>query len=407
MLAARLTLGPRDLFSENPIMNHVSILAGLSVLTMLGAQTFAFERAPTKVTVLARGTTIGIDDAMVDGEELLVPAERVEAITGFELKPQGMCSGDVCIPIPSDAGWVAQHAGKTYCNLTRFANKVDQVYAVDAPQNVWSFTAVPRAQTSPLLAGDAPDFALPDREGKLVHLSDFRGKKVLLLTWASWCGCRFDLAGWQKVYESLKDKNFEIVAAAQDTGGGKIANPWYDKAKATFTGLVDVRHTVSSLYQMVNVPTGVWIDEAGKIVRPAEVAYSKQQRVLNQDIGDNRYAQGLADWVANGPKSEYAMSSDRLKPRLAVRDARLRQADAQFQLGAYFSEQGNRELATQHWQQAQQLNPDSWNYHRQDWSFDKSKEMTNFMAKVRKLGTRPYYDPVEFPQPKDESGADK
>ena len=58
-------------------------------------------------------------------------------------------------------------------------------------------------------------------------------------------------------------------------------------------------------------------------------------------------------------------------------------------------------------ERAQQLNPDDWNYHRQDWSFDKSKEMTNFMAKVRKLGTRPYYDPVEFPQAKDESGADK
>jgi hypothetical protein len=97
------------------------------------------------------------------------------------------------------------------------------------------------------------------------------------------------------------------------------------------------------------------------------------------------------------------LQADQLKPRLAVRDAKQRMADAEFKLGTYFSEKGERALATKHWQQAQALNPDNWNYHRQDWSFDKAKEMTNFMAKVRKLGTRPYYDPVEFPQ----DGTDK
>jgi len=46
------------------------------------------------------------------------------------------------------------------------------------------------------------------------------------------------------------------------------------------------------------------------------------------------------------------------------------------------------------------IDPDSWNYHRQDWSYDKKKEMANWMAKVRKLGTKPYYDPVEFRRPR-------
>ena len=140
----------------------------------------------------------------------------------------------------------------------------------------------------------------------------------------------------------MKDKNFEIVAAAQDTGGTKVADRWYEKAKVTYTALVDTKHTVSSLYQMVNVPTGVWIDETGKIVRPAEVAYSKQEHVLGQDIGDDRYAIGLGDWVENGSKSSFAMPAEALQARLAVRDARQRMADAQFKLGAYFSEQGKR-----------------------------------------------------------------
>ncbi len=77
-----------------------------------------------------------------------------------------------------------------------------------------------------------------------------------------------DLPGWQKVYAELKDRNFELIAAAQDTGGEPAAGKWYDAAKATFTTLVDVQHTISSAYQFVNVPMGVWIDERGRVVRP-------------------------------------------------------------------------------------------------------------------------------------------
>ncbi len=358
----------------------------------------AAELTPTEATVLARENVLVVDRALMSGDELLIPTDSVIAVTGFELKPQGLCAGDVCIAMPSDESWIVEQDKKKYFNVSRFARRVNQVYAVDPEAKVWSFTAVPRPETSPLLAGQAPDFALEDRDGKLVRLSDFRGKKVLILTWASWCGCRFDLAGWQKVYEDLKDKNFEIVAAAEDTGGAKISTPWYDKAQVTYTALVDPAHTVSSLYQMVNVPTGVWVDEKGTIVRAGEVAYSKQQHVLGQAIGDDRYAQGLRDWVERGEQSEYAIPAEQLKSRIKLRSANERLADAHFKLGAYFSTHGQSELAAKHWQKSQELNPDNWNYHRQEWSYDKKKEMSNWMAKVRKLGAKPYYDPVEFPQ---------
>lgn len=59
----------------------------------------------------------------------------------------------------------------------------------------------------------------------------------------------------------LKDRNFEIVAAAQDTGGEAAAGRWYDQAQATYTTLVETRHSVSSAYQFINVPMGVQIDE--------------------------------------------------------------------------------------------------------------------------------------------------
>lgn len=386
-------------------MKRIALVAWIGLGLAVCAQAWAAESVPAKVTVLAQENTLEIEHALLDGDELLVPSENVQAITGFELKPQGLCTAEVCIPIPADSGWVTKREGATYFNVTRFAATVDQVFAVDTEQKVWSFTPVPRIQKSLLAAREAPDFALLDRDGKVVRLSDFRGKKVLVMTWASWCGCRFDLAGWEAVYESLKDKNFEIIAAAQDTGGPKIANPWYDKAHVTYTALVDTKHTVSSLYQMVNVPTGVWIDEAGKIVRAPEVCYSKEQRVFGQLIGDDRYAAGLRDWVENGSQSSYATTPEKLQSQLTVRDARQRLADAQFKLGAHFSDQGKRELATKHWQESQRLNPDNWNYHRQDWAFDKKTEMSNWLGKFRKLGNKPYYNPVDFPQAKNVDAA--
>jgi hypothetical protein len=162
------------------------VLKAAAIGIALAASVRAADLKSTKVTVLARENTFVIERALVGEGELLVPVENVEAITGFKIKPEGMCVDDLCIPIPADSGWLTDHAGAKYFNLTKFADKVDQVYAVDAENSVWSFTAVPRAQTAPLMAGQAPDFALPDRTGKTVRLSDFRGKKVLIITWASW-----------------------------------------------------------------------------------------------------------------------------------------------------------------------------------------------------------------------------
>jgi hypothetical protein len=60
---------------------------------------------------------------------------------------------------------------------------------------------------------------------------------------------------------------------AQDTGGAKDAGPWIAAGKPEYTVLIDEKHLVSRLYNMVNVPTGVWINEHGQIVRPNEVAF--------------------------------------------------------------------------------------------------------------------------------------
>ena len=191
--------------------------------------------------------------------------------------------------------------------------------------------------------------------------------------------------------------DFEIVAVAEDTGGLASADKFYARAKATFTSLIDPEHKVSSLYQMVNVPTGVWIDEEGTIVRPPEVAYSKGYKLLGTKLGDDRYAIGLRDWITRGAKSKFVMSADKLKPRLALRTKEQRMADAEFKLAVFFHGRGDRTSARKHFKRAQQLAPENWNYHRQDWAFVPTDAVFKFLAKNAKLGGRPYYEPLDLP----------
>lgn len=137
--------------------------------------------------------------------------------------------------------------------------------------------------------------------------------------------------------------------------------------------MIDTGHAVSSAYQLVNVPAGVWIDEQGRVVRPPETAAPKTQelKIGGKSIttqGDD-YVAALRDWVAKGDKSEFVLSDDEYKRRVKERSPQEKEADAAFKLAVALHDKGQNELAAKWWQRAQTLNPESWNYHRQDWSF--------------------------------------
>jgi tetratricopeptide (TPR) repeat protein len=208
------------------------------------------------------------------------------------------------------------------------------------------------------------------------------------------------------VYEELKNGNFEIVATAQDTGGEAAAGRWYDAAKATFTTLVDPNHTVSSAFQFANVPTGVWIDERGRIVRPGESAWTSDRRDVYGGkelvIHGDAYVAALRDWVTNGDGSPYAMSDEEFARRVTPRSAAEMEAEAAFKLAVWFQQQGERDRATKYFERAEQLNPDDWNYHRQDWSFEPDAGR-KWLEKFQK--TDKEYYPLDIkPDPKKKSG---
>ena len=203
----------------------------------------------------------------------------------------------------------------------------------------------------------------------------------------------------------MKDKNFEIIAAAQDTGGEAAAGKWYDAAKATYTTLVDAQHTVSSVFQFINVPMGVWVDERGRVVRPAEPAWTTNQtmRIGNKTIvteGES-YITALRDWVTNGERSPYALSDEGFAQRVKPPSAAEMEADASFKLAVWFHQNGNKELAAKYFERSQQLNPGDWNYHRQQWSFTPEEAGRKWLQKFQAL-EQPYYPKLEIAPPKPE-----
>jgi hypothetical protein len=200
----------------------------------------------------------------------------------------------------------------------------------------------------------------------------------------------------------LKDKNFEIISVAQDTGGVRDAGKWIDAANPGYTVLVDTQHLVTRLYDMVNVPTAVWINEQGRIVRPNEVAYVDDRYKSMHRIEAAPYLDAIRDWAANGDRSAFVLSEQELKERLAPQNPDHALAAAEFGLAEYLYRNGQGPASIRHYKEAQRLNPDSWNYKRQAWALsDAEREYgTNFMKEVQKLNGKPYYAPRRLPEVK-------
>ena len=102
---------------------------------------------------------------------------------------------------------------------------------------------------------------------------------------------------------------------------------------------------MTRLYNMVNVPTGVWINEQGRIVRPNEVAYSNNKGMSVTKVDVEPWINGLRDWVKNGEKSAFAMSEAELRERLKPQNPDWAMASAEFGLAEYLYQTDKGEAA--------------------------------------------------------------
>ena len=105
-------------------------------------------------------------------------------VAGFELKPEGFCKDEQCYPVPP-ARKAEFESGGRY-NLVALGGLIGQPVVADEAHQVWCFGETSENRKRALTSLDAPDFSLPDLEGRMHSLSEHRGKKILLVSWASW-----------------------------------------------------------------------------------------------------------------------------------------------------------------------------------------------------------------------------
>lgn len=117
----------------------------------------------------------------VAGDRVLLAPDAVAELTGWELKPEGLCRDDVCVPVRDPELRVGDAL-----DAAHLAAALGRPAVVDAPAGLVAFGAPPDERRGPIESGVAPDFTLPTLEGGAFTLSSISGRKRLLLAWASW-----------------------------------------------------------------------------------------------------------------------------------------------------------------------------------------------------------------------------
>ena len=166
-----------------------NICSGLLLLLLTAIPAAAKE---LRTTIIYDDSATDLASAREDADQLWITTADLKRAARFEVKPQGVCRDELCFPLPKAkrATFIHKDAGngnsnQTWFNMTAFAELVHQPVAHDAALATWYF-GLRSDQRQQLSSLQAPDFTLPDLHGKLHRLSDFHGKKILLVTWASW-----------------------------------------------------------------------------------------------------------------------------------------------------------------------------------------------------------------------------
>src|SRR5258708_4557915 len=158
-------------------------ISRLALTMTLSVAAFAAD-TPATIVYDDLATKVNVSE---ESGQLWTTTAGLKRASGFELKPQGVCRAEMCFPVPKarQQEFVRKEPGGTWFNLTAFAQLVHQPVAHDQGLATWYF-GLRSDQRQGLASLRAPDFTLPDIDGKMHSLSDFRGKKVFLVTWASW-----------------------------------------------------------------------------------------------------------------------------------------------------------------------------------------------------------------------------
>ncbi len=204
---------------------------------------------------------------------------------------------------------------------------------------------------------------------------------------------------WQALRDELNQSSndtFELVTVGLDALGNAGCQEFMEAAQPTHPALVDRHHALAEKFGVTNIPSSIWIDENGVIVRPAEAAPAPPKPDESEAASDfapdlsaaperlrdmmaeaakiqsdpHSYHQALRDWVSKGRDSKFALSPDQVIERSRPRTADVARGHAHFELATALEIAGEHSEAITHFKKAHELVPDSWTFRRQAWSLE-------------------------------------
>jgi hypothetical protein len=122
------------------------------------------------------GLLLAVTIAAVILESPTVSPEELRARTGWELRPEGLCKADRCVPLPGEA--------REPIDAEALSERLGMALVHDPEHGLWALG--PESGGRALASADLPDITLPDRDGTPFGVRSLRGTKVLLVMWASW-----------------------------------------------------------------------------------------------------------------------------------------------------------------------------------------------------------------------------
>jgi peroxiredoxin len=363
-----------------------------------------------------------------------VPRADFARQTGWVVEPGRARKGDIDQSIPADA-----IASDDTLDIAVIAEILGMPIVTDAEHGVSAVGPETGVGGRVLTTVQAPELELPTFTGGTFALSSLLGTRVVMVAWASWCGCAFDLPRWQEIRESVRPRGIEIVTVAMDAAGPAAGRRFIERAAPQHPSLIDETHLLGRLLGVMNVPSGIWIDEDGVIVRPPEPAFPgaaalfdevlepgradaiadgrapstlrhllREQQELTPEVLERLdflrriaevtepelYLEMVLDWADNGADCSYVLPADEVLARSAPRSEAAARAVAHFELGQYLHRSSDHVSAVGHWREAHRLQPENWTYKRQAWHLEASGESpyeSSMERDLRMIGPENYY----------------
>ncbi|MFI5958401.1 redoxin domain-containing protein [Cryptosporangium sp. NPDC051539] len=267
-------------------------------------------------------------------------ADLAQDVLGWHRDAPGWCRGDACIPRFRTADLETDDG----LDVVRFAALAGLVAAVDVPTRTLATTSDAGTRARELTGATAAELTLPTLDGTPFALSGLRGTKVALVFWASWCGCRYDLPAWQERHADQADQNFTVVTIALDAKPADSA-PWHAEAHTTHPALVDVDGVAADAFDIVNVPTVVWLDEEGRLVRPQDSQTATDTFRDWNHLSAEASGEALRRWVRDG---DAGLTPEQVREHLRLPSADDQRARAETRLAAWLADHDQGDAAERH-----------------------------------------------------------